>query len=204
MAKHLDGLKAFDEFRAPWETEGGSDADIDKPKLKRWIYGILTDKAKAQDARDEVKETLTTVEKERDDAKDEAANSNGEEAQKKIDRLEKKVADLTADRDKLVADKEIADLRAEVLEGVDPKHAKHVKGETREELEASLAEIREDFGITESNEGDENDGDEDEVKVRTRPRRVTNPADPAGGKAPDAPIDYEAVADDILGTSVFR
>jgi len=203
VGKYTDALKPIEEFTAPWETASGEKVDPDLAKLKRHLYNLMRDKAEAQDAREEAKETLTKAEKDLEDAKAEAADANGAEAQKKIDRLEKKVSDLTAERDKLVSDQETATLRAEVLEGVDPKHAKHVKGETREELEKSLAEIREDFGIADPNDGDE-DGDEDEPKVRNRPRSIKNPADPEGGRQVEAEIDFDKVADDIVGTSIFR
>lgn len=201
MGKHLDAVKAFDEFRAPWETADGTEAEIDKPKLKRYIYGLVTDKAKAQDAREEAVENVTRLEGELDEAKKEAASSNGEEAQKKIAKLEKKVADLTAERDKLVTDKEQADLRAEVLEGLDSKYAKYVTGETREELEKSLEQVKADFGLAEEG-GEENE--EDEPEVRTKPRaKLRNITDPDPNKGAEE-IDFDKVADEYLGGSVFR
>lgn len=208
MGKHTDALKPFDEFRAPWETADGSEADIDKPKLKRFIYNLFTDKAKAQDAREEAVESVKTIEADLEEAKKEAASANGEEATKKIAKLEKDLAEAKATATALEKDKEISDLRAEVLEGVDPKHAKHVKGETREELEKSLAEIREDFGI-EAPGADDDDDNDDETEVRTRPRpRLTNPLDAQLGKTgggADGAVDYDAVAENILsGGSVFR
>lgn len=203
MGKNLDKLGSLDSFRAPWETEGGSDAEIDKPKLKRWIYGVLGDKAKAQDARDDVQEKLATAEKDLETAKAEAADANGEEAQKKIDKLEKKVADLTAERDGLVSAKEQAELREEVLGDFavkNPKAAKYVKGETREELEKSLEEIKADFGITDG--GDEDD-EEEEPTIRTKPRVLGNPADPDAGKGAEN-YDFDKVADEVLtGGRVF-
>ena len=205
MGKHLDALPSEADFRAPWETADGTEAEIDKAKLKRFIYNLSKDKAKAQDARDEAQEAVTKAEKELEEAKAEAADANGVEAQKKIDRLEKKVADLTAERDKLVADQEYAELRAEVLEGLDPKYAKYVTGQTREELEKSLEQVKEDFGLEESGDGDEGDDDEDEPKVRTQPRtrtKVRNPADPEAGKGSEE-IDFDKVADDILGRGPF-
>lgn len=202
MAKHLDALKPFDEFRAPWETEGGSDAEIDKPKLKRWIYGVLTDKAKAQDAREEALESVKTLEADLDEAKKEAASANGDEATKKIAKLEKELAEAKSTVETLEKDKEISELRAEILAGVDPKHAKHVKGETREEIEKSLEEIREDFGLPKP--GEDPADDDDDVQIRTRPRTsLTNPADKLAGKSGDADLDFDKIADQILGTSVF-
>lgn len=202
--KHKDAVKAFDEFRAPWETADGSEADIDKPKLKRYIYNLVTDKANAQDAREDALADLATAETERDEAKKQAEDSNGVEAQKQIDKLTKKVEDLTAERDGLVKDKEQADLRAEVLGDLDPKYAKYVKGETQEELEASLEEVKKDFNLESSNEEEEEE-DEDR-KVRTTPRtktRLRNSADPSGGKGGDE-IDFDKVADGIVGAgSIF-
>lgn len=205
MAKHIETLGSFEDFKAPWETEDGSEAEVDKPRLKRLIYNVKADLAKARDAHDDTKATLASVEKERDEAKDEAADANGAEAQKKIDRLEAKVADLTKERDGLISAKEIADLRAEVLEGVDPKHAKHVVGETREELEKSLAEIREDFGLPAPGDEDGDDDEDDEPQVRTRPRTLRNSGDPEIGKSGPEVIDFDAVADGIVsGGSPFR
>lgn len=201
--KHQDAVKAYDEFRAPWETADGSEAEIDKPKLKRYIYNLVGDKAKAQDARDDALADLSAAETERDEAKAQAADSNGAEAQKKIDKLEKQVNDLTAERDKLVADKEHADLRAEVIGDLDPKYAKYVQGDTQEELEKSLEEVKKDFGLEAGSEEEQED-EEDEPKVRTRPTaRLRNGADPDAGKGGSDAIDFDKVADEILGTGPF-
>ena len=203
VPKHLDALKPFDEFRAPWETEGGSDAEIDKSKLKRWIYGVLTDKAKAQDAREDALESVKTLESDLEQAKKEAASANGDEATKKIAKLEKELAEAKSTVETLEKDKEVSELRAEILAGVDPKHAKHVKGETREELEKSLEEIREDFGLPKPGEK-EGDEDDENAQVRTRPRTgLTNPADKLAGKSGEAELDFDKIADQILGTSIF-
>lgn len=204
MGKHLDAVKAFDEFRAPWETADGTEAEIDKPKLKRYIYGLVTDKAKAQDAREEAVENVTRLEGELDEAKKEAASSNGEEAQKKIDKLTR---DLTTAREKvtsLEAKIEESELRSEVLEGLDPKYAKYVTGTTREELEQSRAQVEADFGLDSGGDNDDEGEDEDEPPARTRPQsRLRNVRDPENNKGPDA-IDFDKVADEILGSSVFH
>lgn len=198
--KHKDAVKAYDEFRAPWETPDGSEAEIDKPKLKRYIYNLVTDKANAQDSREDALADLSVAETERDEAKTEAANANPVEAQKKIEKLEAQVTALTTERDTLVAAKAEADLRAEVLAGVDPKVAKYVKGATKEELEESLAAVKADFGIAD----EPDDADEDEPKVRTQPRSRTlrNGADPDAGKGGDE-IDFDKVASDIVGNGIF-
>jgi hypothetical protein len=202
VGKHTDAVKSYDEFRAPWETEAGTDAEIDKPKLKRYIYNLVTDKAKAQDARDEKDEALKAAEADLETAKTEAANANGPEAQKKIDLLQKKVDDLTAEKVAREKADEHEALRKEVIGDLDPKYAKYVVGEDREALEKSLEDVKADFGIK---DGDENEEEEEEGTLRTRPRSsVKNPLDPEAGKGGGGgEIDYDKVADDILGTSPF-
>jgi hypothetical protein len=201
--KYQSTVKPFSEFRAPWETESGTEAEIDKPKLKQYIYNLVTDKAKAQDAREDALADVETLTAERDEAQKQAADSNGEAAQKQIDKLTKQVADLTAERDGLVKEKEQSELRASVLGDLDPKYAKYVQGETEDELKKSLEQVKADFGL-ESGDGDE-DKDEDETPVRTRPRsRLRNGADPEAGKTGPEEIDFDKVADDIVGTSIFH
>lgn len=201
MGKHTDAVKSYDEFRAPWETEAGTDAEIDKPKLKRYIYNLVTDKAKAQDSRDEKDEALKTAETDLEAAKTEAANANGPEAQKKIDALQAKVDKLTSEAEARKTADEHEALRKEVIGDLDPKYAKYVVGEDREALEKSLEDVRADFGIKDDSDSD--DDDDDEVKVRTRPRtKLSTGLDAEVGKG-GGEIDFDKVADDILGTGPF-
>lgn len=201
--KHIDKVGSFDNFRAPWETEAGADAEIDKSKLKRLIFNLKASEAKSLDAKADADEALEAAEAERDEAKEAASNANPAEAQKQIDKLTKKVTDLTAERDKLVSDKEHSDLRAEVLEGLDAKYAKYVTGETREDLENSLKQVREDFGIGDGSD-DDDDGDDGEPEIRTRPRNLSNPADRESGKPGGEEIDFDKIAEDIVGGGIFR
>lgn len=203
MGKHTDAVKSFDEFRAPWETADGSEAEIDKPKLKRYIYGLVTDKAKAQDARDEGAEALTQAQADLETAKTEAAQANGPEAQKKIDALQAKVDKLQGEADARKAADEHEALRKDVIGDLDPKYAKYVVGEDREALEKSLEDVKADFGIKDSGDGDDEDED-DEPKVRTTPRsRVRNPADPDNGKGAEGDYDFDKIADGIVGNGIF-
>lgn len=207
MGKHTDAVKPFTEFRAPWETETGDEADIDKPKLKRYIYNLVTDKAKAQDSREDAVEKVSTLEKDLEEAKKEAASASGEEATRKIEKLERDLAAAKTKVTELETAKEQADLRSEVLAGLDPKVAKYVQGTTREELEKSLEEVKADFGISDepAEDEDEDEDDDDSVTLRTRPRALTNPADrasgPKGGET-DV-IDFDKVADGIVGNGIW-
>ncbi len=202
MGKHTDALKPFDEFRAPWETESGTEAEIDKPKLRRFIYNLMTDKAKAQDARDESVEAVKVAETERDEAKEEAAKASPEEAQKKITKLEAENAKLKDEAEARKAKDERDALRAEVIGDLDPKYAKYVQGETREDLEKSLEAVKADFGL--EGDGNEDDEDEDENPLRSRPRSgLRNPADDKPGKGAEGEYDFDKVADGIVGNSIF-
>lgn len=202
MGKHTDKLGTLDDFKAPWQTEAGEDAEIDKPKLRRLIFNLKLGEAKALDAKAEADEAVEKAEKDLEEAKAQAADSNGAEAQKAIDKLQKKLDDVTAERDKLVSDKEQADLRKQVLGDLPEKYAKYVTGTTEEELEESLKAVKEDFGLEESGEEEE---EEEEPPVRTTPRAVLkNGTDRQSGKPGDEPIDFDKAADDILVGGVFR
>jgi hypothetical protein len=198
VAKHIETLGSYENFRAPWETEGGEDAEIDKTKLRRLIYNVRADLAKAKDAHDETKATLTAVETERDEAKDAVAKANGDEAQKTIDRLTAENTTLKAAAKAREEADEHEALRKEVLGDLDPKYAKYVQGADREALEKSLESVREDFGL----EDPENDP-ENEPNVRTTPRTLRNAGDPAGRTPADQEYDYDKAADEILGVGPF-
>jgi len=207
VPKHLDAVKPLSEFRAPWETEDGSEAEINKVTLKKYIHNLITDKAKAQDARDETVEKLTKAETDLAEAKEAAATANGPEVQKQIDKLTKERDDLKAEVDKRDAEKAAADLRAEVLGDFtekNPKAAKYVTGTTKEELEASLAEVKEDWGITDE-DPDNEDPDDDEPVVRSRPRAgLRNLGDPENGKGGEQVVDFDKVAEQaIAGGRIF-
>ena len=202
MGKHTDKLGTYEDFKAPWETEAGTDAEIDKPKLRRLIFNLKLGEAKALDSADEAKEKIATAETERDEAKAEAEKASPDEANKKIARLEKENADLKAEK----TAREEADaheaLRKEVLGDLDPKYAKYVVGKDKKELEESLEQVKADFNIKDSSDDDEDEDDEPRVRTtpRSRLKSGTDP-DPKGGGT-DA-VDFDKVADGIVGNSIF-
>lgn len=202
MGKHTDKLGTYDDFKAPWETEAGTDAEIDKPKLRRLIFNLKLGEAKALDNADEAKEKVTAAETERDEAKADAEKASPDEANKKIARLEKENADLKAEK----TAREEADaheaLRKEVLGDLDPKYAKYVVGKDKKELEESLEAVKADFGIKDGEPGDDDD-DDDENVIRSTPRtRLKNVADRSTEDANGA-VDFDKVADEALGNNIF-
>lgn len=204
--QYQEKLGSLADFKAPWESEAGGDAEVDKSKLKNLIYNLKADLAKARDAGEDLKATLSEVETERDEAKKQAADGSGAEAQKQIDKLTKERDDAVKERDSLQGEKDQAALRKEVLgdfEAANPKAAKYVTGTTKEELEASLEEVKADWGISE--EDPEETEEEESNPLRSRPRTgLLNAGDKESGKPGDKPFDADAVADSILsGRSIF-
>lgn len=199
MGKNTDKLGTLEDYRAPWETEAGTDAEIDKPKLKRLMFNLKLGEAKALDAKTEAEEKVTEAEADVAKYKKQAADSTGEEAQKALTKAEADLAAAKATVKKLETDIANRDLRSEVLAGVDPKVAKYVVGETKEELEKSLKEVKEDFGITDKPAGDDdNDGDDDDDFTHITPRsKVKTPLD-KGGEGDSKEHDYAAFASEWI------
>lgn len=204
MAKHIENVPSLKDFRAPWESETG-EAEIDKDKLKKFIHNLITDKAKAQDARDEEVEKAKAIETERDELK-ETLDSKDPDASKKIAKAER-------ERDAAKEAAKAADLRADRLEvamdkGLTPAQAKRLQGETKEELEADADEILELFGKPSEKDPEDDDEDEDDVDAaggRTAPKttakRLTNGGD--GNNSADAEPDYDKIAAEISGSRLI-
>jgi hypothetical protein len=202
--KHTDKVGTYEDFRAPWETEGGEDAEINKASLKRLIYNLKAGEAKALDQRDENSETIKVVEKERDEAKEEVKKASPDEANRKIAKLEQENADLKAAADaREKADAHEA-LRKEVLGDLDPKYAKYVTGDDKKALEESLEAVKADFGLEDGNSEEESDEDDDRPTLRTRPRSLVNGGDPAGPEGgAGGEVDFDKAADQILVRGPF-
>lgn len=202
MGKHTDAVKPLDEFRAPWETESGEDAEIDKGKLKRFIHNLLRDKAQAQDSRDESLEKVKAAEADRDKAVEEAKKILPEDAQKTIDKLTAERDEFKSQSEALTAEKEIAELRKEILGdfAVD-KRSKFVTGTTRDEIQASFDELKETFGID-----DEAAVDDDGNPLETQPKiggKLRSATDKGSGSGGDTAFDPEKAADQIMGGRIF-
>lgn len=205
MPKHVDAVPALDNFRAPWETESGDEAEIDKAKLKKYIHGLVTDKAKAQDAREDAKAQVTTLESENADLKTQAESSNGAEATKKISKLEKDLAAMTTERDAALKEKTRADLLREA--GLSDTHAKYVTGEDEDAIKKSIEDVKKDFGLDDdgkpaADEAGDEDRDDD-LKGFVRPvSRLKTPGDPKGGKEP-VNFDPDKIAAGLLDRNLF-
>lgn len=176
-------LPKFEEFKAPWETDAG-DVEIDKARLKKYIYNVLSDKENAN-----TKVTEVTTERDKlQAAVDEVARKDETETQR-LQRENKELADKLAAKP-VGESTETLKLRVALKLGLSETQAKRLVGSTQEELEADAEDLLKSFG----SEGTAPEG-EDEAPVRRTVRRHSNPADPD----PDAPseIDVDKAMNDI-------
>lgn len=172
-----------EDWTAPWETATG-ETEIDKDKLKRYLFNLLGDKEKLQ-------ERLTETSTERDELKktaDEKARE-GETAEQRLERekkdLEKQLADATKG-----GDQNLENLRLTVAieKGLNKAQLKRLMGSTKEELEADADELLSTFGSagnSEEGEGGEEGGD----GVRRVPKGSRNPGDPNPGAGAEPSVD---------------
>lgn len=199
MPKHIASVPKLDDFKAPWETDAGEDAEIDKSKLKKWIHNLITDKAKAQDARDEAVEKIAAFIADNSKLKEEIEKADGKDATAKIAKVERErdeaIANGTKTQDKLDR------LEIAVEKGLTPSQAKRLVGETREELEKDAEALIEDLGIK-PGEPKDDDEEDDDVHVTPRPvRPLTNGGDNNNGADEDP--DFEKIAAELDGARVF-
>lgn len=174
MAKHVEALGSFEAFQAPWETAAG-EVEIDKGRLKRYIFNLLTDKAKAQDGRDEAEAKLGSVQSELDVAKADAAK--GDNAGK-IASLEKSLEKETARAN--AAEGQI--LRREVGDekGLSAAQAALLIGSTKEELVKYADQLLGAFGG--AKKSDDDDEDEDDPRLVANLNNPTNHQNNAGAE----------------------
>lgn len=187
MPKNIEKLGSYEDFKF------NSLLDADEPdleKLKKYVFGLLQDKARAQDARDLANTEIAKVEEERDGLKAELASKGDPDLAKRLEETEAKLKKAQDD----LAEVDRQKLATTVAEGagLSAKQAEYLKGTTEDELKASAEKFIKDNGIDVSkSDEDEDEDDEDDNPLRRSPRRVTNPGDPKPGSGPDKEPDYE-------------
>jgi hypothetical protein len=173
------------DWTAPWETATG-ETEIDKDKLKRYLFNLLGDKEKLQ-------ERLTESNTERDTLKTEAEAKarEGETTEQKLARENaelKAAVDAVTKGDGSDTAKENLRLKVAVEKGLNKDQLKRLIGNTEEELLADADELLKSFGShgkSEEGEGGEQGGD----GVRRVPRGNNNPGDPNPGAGADVSTD---------------
>lgn len=192
MSKHIDSVPKLTEFRPPWQTADGTEVEINKETLTKFIHNLITDKAKALDSRDEAKAEAEKVATERDELKSQADSKDPDSAGK-IAKAEQKAKDAEA---AAVAAELRAD-RAEVAaeKGLTPAQAKRLQGSTKDELAADADEFIKDLAPAKSDDEDE-EGEEAAGRLVPRGLNLNNGGDPAPTSTQEP--DYEKLAAQIL------
>lgn len=201
MPKHIDNVPALAEFRPPWITEDGNEVEIDKDKLKKYIHGLVTDKAKAQDARDDEATKVKDLTGQVDTLQKQVDEKNGPDSTALVEaeRSKTKAAEERAKAAELETTRLLAGLEA----GLTPAQSKRLSGSTKEELEEDAKEFAKDLGVDpkKSKEGSE---DPDEGEEGDEPFQFPQHLVGAGGGKPLSPTDdIEKAVDGILGRSYF-
>lgn len=165
----------FEDYRAPWETEAGEDAEIDKGKLKKYIHGLLVDK-------DRLQGQVTEVTAKRDELQtqvDESARKSESDAERQ--ERERRESEQRDSKNKELS---LENLRLKVAldKGLTAVQARRLLGNTEEELAADADELVKSFGGRGTSE-------EEEPGVPRRQPQLTNPGDPDPGS--DSVIDIE-------------
>jgi hypothetical protein len=195
VGKHTDALGSLDSFKAPWESETGQDAELDPVKLKKYLYNLQLDKAKAQDVRDEADEKVKAAEKNLTAAKAEVAKGD---PTGKIAELEEKLA--AAEAGAKDAGSKVDRLEVALDKGLTARQAARLVGSTKEELEADAAEFAKELGIEPTTQRvdlvKDDEGDENVVDLRRSARPVVTPGDPRPGT--DGEVDFDKLAAGIV------
>lgn len=191
--KFSSKVPALADYKPSWVNEDGEITDTEA--VLKVVHTLMTDKAKAQDAREDVVAENKELAQERDELQAKVDDKTSPDAQVEIQKAnakaEKAEAQSKLDRDR--ADR----LEVAMEKGLTPAQAKRLQGETKEELEADADEILELFG-GKAKSDDENDEDEDEVRTQPKSRvNLTNPVD--GQNGADKEYDFDAVAAQIQG-----
>lgn len=200
MGKHTDTLGSIENFQ--WGSNLPEEGEIDREKLKRYIFNLLQDKAKAQDAKDESDEKVKEAEQALETAKAEVAagDSTG-----KIAALEKELNEAKEATKK--TQQALDRLEVGVDKGLSPKQAARLQGETKEDFEKDAEAILEEFGVksstkeeTDEEREEREEREEEEAEEANSGRvspRLVNPNDPKLNK-PDSEPDFDKIADEIV------
>lgn len=173
-------VPTLDQYRAPWETEAGGEAEIDKGKLKKYLHGLLVDK-------DRLQTTVTEVTTERDTLKS-AAEEKSREGETELERLKRENAELAAKQGQAPAETaETLRLRVALEKGLTLTQANRLSGSTQEELAADADAYLAEIGKTPG----------EESTVRRQPQTVTNGGGSGDDDGDDTPIDIAKALEQI-------
>jgi hypothetical protein len=172
---------SVDDWNAPWETATG-ETEIDKPKLKRYLFGILGDKQKLQESVAAKDTEIGELKK----AADEKARE-GETETQKLERekkeLETKLANASKGDD---SSAEVLRLTVALDKGLTKDQAKRLIGTTEDELSKDADELLASFGAGGKTDPED---DPDGAGARRTPKGKHNPGDPKPEEGADITLE---------------
>jgi hypothetical protein len=183
-----------EDWKAPWETETG-ETEIDKDRLKRYLFGVLGDKEKLQERLSESETKSTELEKENGNLKKQV-ETKSREGETEVDKLKREVEELKkggTDKKSDVDPLEVLKLRVAVEKGLNKGQLKRLIGSNEAELLADADELLQTFGSGGKTDGDEGEGDGNDA--RRTPKGKHNPGDPNPKAGPE--VDVKKALDSI-------
>ena len=198
--KYTSKVPALADYKAPWIKGEGDEREVDIDAALKAFHTLMTDKAKAQDAREDALAEVAERTTERDELQAKVDDKNAPDAQVEIGKANKRAEDAEAKAKAAQARADRLEVAAE--KGLTPAQAKRLQGETKEELEADADELLEAWGVAKAQEPGDGDDDEEDEGLGTTPRtkRLTNPGDPQNGSTSE--VDYDKIAGQIVGGGV--
>lgn len=189
----LTELPKLEDWKAPWEVDAEGkeiaveEQEIDQPRLKKYLYGLLGDKLKLQK---DVEETTTRAEELEDKVAKAADPAQLTALQEEVVKTQKERDDAaTAAKNNQGSALEVLKLRVALRKGLSETQAKRLLGTNEEELEQDAEELLASFGGT----GTGAEGEGEGGTIRTTPRRNLRTA---GDPNPDAEKDKEEIDPD--------
>lgn len=168
-----------EDWTAPWETATGEN-EIDKPRLKRYLFGILTDKEKLQGSVTEKDTKITELEGK--------ITEGARKDETEVDKLKRELKEAQdANANKGGDDLELTKLRVALKKGLKEGDVKRLVGGTEAELLADADELLQSFGAR-GDSGEGEGGDPEGDPIRRTPRGHNNPGDPNPGAGADVDV----------------
>jgi len=176
-----------DDWKAPWETETG-ETEIDKGKLKRYLFGLLGDKEKLQERASTAETRAADLEKQ--------VTEKSREGETEVDRLKRELQEAKDAAGKAGGDTpEVLKLRVALEKGIPAGDVKRLVGSTEEELKADADELLKSFGLGGKDDNGGDGGSSGAGVTRRAPRGTNNPGDPNPGEG--AEVTFEKAMDAI-------
>ena len=180
-------LPKFEDWQAPWEVSG---TEPDPAQLKKHLYNVLSDKEKAQAARDAETARVTELTGKVTDLESKL-NDKGAENLSEIQKLQRSLDELSERATK--AELEKTKLEVMTANKLLPEAEEFLKGTTKAELDASAAKLV-TLGLVQKDTTDgekETKVDKDGNPIQTAPvvKERSNPGDPNPQATPDTSVD---------------